>query len=138
MDHLECDINMTKDGVIIISHDDSLKRQCGVDKLISDVNFDDLPPMSKQFNTHFSAIPYVLRPEDEGKFSTLKDLFEIANNKMINIDLKNASEDMVNKVNILIKEYNREHLTIWGSMFPKAHNFAKTINPNIPCFFSGG
>lgn len=106
--------------------------------MISEFNFEDLPPMKREFTTHFSNVPYTLRPEDDGKFSTLKELFEIANNKLINIDLKNANEEMVHKVNQLIKDFNREHLTIWGSMFPKAHSAARRINPTIPCFFSGG
>lgn len=32
---IECDVHETKDGVLVISHDDTLKRMCGVDKLIS-------------------------------------------------------------------------------------------------------
>lgn len=71
MDLLECDINMTKDGVIIISHDDDLKRQCGVDKPISDYNYEDLPKMMPSFNTHFSDEKYVLRPDEDGKFTKL-------------------------------------------------------------------
>lgn len=67
---------------------------------------------------HFSDGQYELLSEEDGKFTTLKELFEIAQNKFISIDLKNGSEAMGHKVNELIKEFNREHLTIWGSMFP--------------------
>ncbi len=137
MDLLECDINMTKDGVIVISHDDDLKRQCGIARNITEFNFDEIPPMMRQFNTHFSSEPYVLRPEEDGKFTPLKDLFEIASNKLISIDLKNASTETIRKVNVLIKEYNREHLTIWGSMYPRGHKEAAEINPNVAQFYSG-
>jgi glycerophosphoryl diester phosphodiesterase len=47
MDLLECDINMTKDGVIVISHDDDLKRQCGIARNITEFNFDEIPPMMR-------------------------------------------------------------------------------------------
>lgn len=51
---------------------------------------------------------------------------------MISIDLKNASDDMNYKVNELIIEFKREHLTIWGSMFPKQHTKIGKLNRNIP------
>jgi len=59
-------------------------------------------------------------------------LFEIANYKVISIDLKHRSDEMKHKVNELIKEFKREHLTIWGSMVPAEHNKIARINPNVP------
>lgn len=39
---MEFDLQMTKDGKIVIHHDNSLKRICGVDKLISDLTYEEL------------------------------------------------------------------------------------------------
>jgi len=36
---LECDVNLTKDGVVLVSHDPSLTRICGVDEMIQNVNY---------------------------------------------------------------------------------------------------
>ena len=138
MDLLECDVQMTKDGVVIVAHDDDIFRLCGVKKRVDEFNYDELPPISRRIPLHFSEGEYVLLPEEDGKFTTLRQLFEIANYKVISIDLKHRSDEMKHKVNELIKEFKREHLTIWGSMVPAEHNKIARINPNVPQFFSGG
>ena len=93
--------------------------------------------MKRSIPLHFSSSEYQLLPEEDGKFSPLKDLFELAPNKLISIDLKGDSDELKHKTSDLIKKFKREHLTIWGSMKPKHHNRCKEINPNIPQFFSG-
>ena len=40
---MELDVQLTKDGQLVVHHDGSLKRVCGVDQLIREVNFADLP-----------------------------------------------------------------------------------------------
>lgn len=40
---MELDVQLTKDGKLVVHHDGSLKRVCGVDKLIREVAFADLP-----------------------------------------------------------------------------------------------
>ena len=42
VDEVECDVQVTKDGRIVIMHDDTLSRMCGVDKKISDITFEEL------------------------------------------------------------------------------------------------
>ena len=59
--------------------------------------------------------------EEEGKFTPLRELFELAPHKLISIDIKDDGDEVKGKVNELIKEYKREKITIWGSMKPKHH-----------------
>jgi len=40
---MELDVQLTKDGQLIVHHDGSLRRVCGVDKLIKDTDYADLP-----------------------------------------------------------------------------------------------
>ena len=40
---MELDVQLTKDGKLIVHHDGSLKRVCGVDRLIRDTDYADLP-----------------------------------------------------------------------------------------------
>eukprot|EP00347_Sterkiella_histriomuscorum_P004184 403361426 len=129
---------MTKDGVVIVAHDDDLKRLCGIDRKIEEFNYEELPLIKRSITTHFSEGEYQLLDHENGKFTTLREMFEISQYKMISIDLKNASEEISDKVNELIKEFKRENLTIWGSMFPSQHKKIGKLNPNIPQFFSGG
>jgi glycerophosphoryl diester phosphodiesterase len=37
---IELDVHLTKDGQVVVSHDNNLKRLAGVDKLISEVNYE--------------------------------------------------------------------------------------------------
>lgn len=39
---IELDVHLTRDGKLIVHHDGSLKRVCGVDKCIRDLSFDEL------------------------------------------------------------------------------------------------
>ncbi len=39
---IENDIHITKDGKIVVFHDDSLKRMCGVDKIIEDLTLEEI------------------------------------------------------------------------------------------------
>ena len=43
VDAIELDCQLTKDGQVVVSHDNSLLRIAGVDKLISDLNYNELP-----------------------------------------------------------------------------------------------
>ena len=40
---MELDVQLTRDGQMVVHHDGSLKRVCGVDKLVQDVDYADLP-----------------------------------------------------------------------------------------------
>ncbi|OXA60131.1 Glycerophosphodiester phosphodiesterase domain-containing protein 1 [Folsomia candida] len=56
-DMLEMDIRSTKDGSLVVVHDENLTRLCGVDINVSDTNFSQLPklkrivPMDSEPNT---------------------------------------------------------------------------------------
>lgn len=40
---MELDVQLTRDGQLVVHHDGSLRRICGVDRLIRECDFDDLP-----------------------------------------------------------------------------------------------
>jgi glycerophosphoryl diester phosphodiesterase len=43
---MECDVQISKDGHVVVAHDDTLERMCGEDyrgKRVRDFNFDELP-----------------------------------------------------------------------------------------------
>ena len=63
------------------------------------MNFDEIPIMKRSVPVHFSDHEYTLLPEEEGKFTTLRELFELAPNKMISIDLKGNCVSLKTKVN---------------------------------------
>ena len=120
MNFMECDVQLSKDGQVVIAHDANLERMCGpeyADKHIIDYNFTDLPHFQRSIMMHTAEGSYDLKEHEEGKFCLLEDLFKICDGVYISIDLKNSSDLMVEQVESLINNYKREQYTIWGSMY---------------------
>lgn len=62
---LEMDVHMTKDKQLVICHDKDLLRVCGDKRNVSEVNFADLPKLSKSFKMqqhHAIGMSYKLKP----------------------------------------------------------------------------
>jgi glycerophosphoryl diester phosphodiesterase len=53
---LETDVRITKDGRIIVCHDEDLQRLCGDPRKVVEVDFKDLPSFKKEMPMHFSAL----------------------------------------------------------------------------------
>lgn len=53
---LETDVRITKDGEIIVFHDEDFKRLCGVDKKVIDTNMKDIPDFLPKMPMHFSKM----------------------------------------------------------------------------------
>ena len=53
-DMFEIDVQLTKDGVVVVSHDDDLRRVTGQNVLISECNYADLPPISSTLDVTFA------------------------------------------------------------------------------------
>ena len=123
---------MTRDGVVVIAHDEDLVRLCGIEKHVKEFIYDELPKMKRVIPLHFSGGKYRLLEEEDGTFTRLEDLFKLAPGKLISIDIKDDSDEIKHKVHQLIKDYHRESITIWGSMKPSHHRVIGKLNPNIP------
>lgn len=98
MNFMECDVQLSKDGQVVIAHDDELSRMCGKDyagKRVRDYNFNELPPFQKHIPMHTAVGEYDLKDNEEGRFSLLRDLFEKCDGIYISIDLKDSSPEMV-------------------------------------------
>lgn len=110
MNLLECDVCITLDNQVIVCHDSDLGRLCGEEykgKNVQDYNFNDLPVMQREVPLHFSNGIYTCRPEEDGKFLLLREMFEAMPNVFISIDCKGGGIDMCDRVYGLVKEFKR-------------------------------
>ena len=125
MNLLELDVHCTKDGEVLVAHDADLGRMCGQmyeGRRISEFNYADLPPFQKTVSMHLSPGDYTMPDDENPKWTLLKDLFaQCPADVMISIDMKDANNTICEKVNELVKEYKREDVTVWGSMFKTQH-----------------
>ncbi|XP_023225358.1 lysophospholipase D GDPD1-like [Centruroides sculpturatus] len=134
-DMLEIDLQLTKDGQVVVSHDNNLLRSTGKDVNISDLNYEELPLLKPVLPVDFAG-GNVCRGNEDRKIPLLKDVFQKFQNVPINIDIKNNNELLIKKVNQLIKQYNRENITVWGNFSNEITKKCYEENPNIPLLFS--
>jgi len=58
---------------------------------------------------------------EEGRFTLLRELFEVADGVLISIDMKDSNGELCRLVDQLVREFNREDVTIWGSIYSEQH-----------------
>ncbi|XP_028843213.1 lysophospholipase D GDPD3a isoform X2 [Denticeps clupeoides] len=105
---LELDCHLTRDGQVIVSHDENLLRQTGQDITVSTVNFNELP--------------------------LYKESLEVTFNTGRNHDVTDVR--CVPKVSALVKQYHREDITVWASSSNHIMSKCRAKNPCMPYMFS--
>ncbi|MCL5789897.1 MAG: hypothetical protein M1290_05485 [Candidatus Thermoplasmatota archaeon] len=74
VDAIECDIHLTKDDHIVISHDPDLKRMAGIDRRISEMSFDEISKVSLKGGERIPSIESVFEEVDIPLIVELKSL----------------------------------------------------------------
>lgn len=49
------DVQLTKDKQVVVHHDPTLERLTGIDRLVSDLNYDEIPRCLQATNQHFGV-----------------------------------------------------------------------------------
>ena len=99
---VETDVRMTKDGTFVLSHDDSLKNNFGVDKLISESTYDEI----KDYNMINGANVQTFSTE---KIVTLDQFMDIVSASDLHptIELKvNYNETQLKEILRIVTSYN--------------------------------
>lgn len=100
-DVIELDVRQTKDGEIVVLHDENIKRICGVDKKIGDITYEELSQLS-------AGAWYGEEFEDE-RVPTLRDAIKYCKGVVdLNIELKPSKSDvnLEEEVVKLVEEYD--------------------------------
>lgn len=128
-DGIEFDVHLSKDGELVIIHDETLERTTDGKSLVCEKTLEDL----KKLNAS------KLYPDCEiQRIPTLREYFEFAKDKEIitNIELKNSIidyEGIEEKVYRLIEEFGLAEKIIISSFNHESLVRFKNIDPNIKC-----
>lgn len=134
-DMLEMDVQLTRDGQVVISHDNNLLRSTGVDKNISDLNYSELPLLKEQLPVDFDNAN-MCKGGNDRKIALLKDVFQQFPNVPVNVDIKSDNDELIKKVAQLTSEFKREDLTVWGNFQDQVTRKCYIENPRMPILFS--
>lgn len=136
MNLIEGDLYKTKDDKLVMIHDNNLKRLCGNNLQIENLNYDDLPSFQKNILIHFSDDKYY---SNDDNINHKPDLFEDFLKEYQNsniyfcIEVKSKNDkDILQAVN-LVKKYKMENQICIG-VANKSLNSFKKKNGNFITF----
>lgn len=136
MDMLELDCQLTKDGQVVVSHDNNIQRTTGHEILISETNFEDLPRILKNLKVTFCKDRYCESQSEDSKIPLLTEVFRSFPNVAINLDIKEENDQLIDEVLELIQKFGREDITVVGNFRENVTKKVRKKVPNIPTIFS--
>ncbi|XP_046893558.1 lysophospholipase D GDPD3a isoform X2 [Hypomesus transpacificus] len=92
---LEMDCHLTRDGHVVVSHDENLLRQTGQDVTISSLSLEEMPLYKERMEVTFFAGHY--STGTDRKFALLEDVFRMFPNMPINIEIKEENTMLIQK-----------------------------------------
>ncbi|NPA74758.1 MAG: glycerophosphodiester phosphodiesterase [Euryarchaeota archaeon] len=110
-DGVELDVWLTKDGMVIVSHDGNLKETAGADVDIKESTYEEL----KKYNIDGEPLPLL-----EEVYKSLPE------NALINVEIKDF--DAVEKSLEIVKRYNALERTMFSSFDLKALKKLRKLN----------
>jgi len=133
-DVLEIDVQLTMDKRVVICHDNNLERLIGRRALINEICYADLPKISNPQRGSF-PVEYEVEHWDR-EIPLLEQLFAEFPHTPVNLDVKEADVNLRIQVESLVRQYNREAITVWGSWSDANCKQLFKLNPNIPLLMS--
>jgi glycerophosphoryl diester phosphodiesterase len=135
-DEIELDVQLTKDGTVVVIHDETVDRVTNGKGLVRDYTFEELRRLdaSALYGGGFGVNPV----------PSLDEYFSWVRNTGIttNIELKNSVfyyEGMEEKTAALIRKHKLEEQVIFSSFNPVSLLVCKKLLPSVPCgFLSSG
>lgn len=125
-DYAEIDVQETKEGVVVLLHDSSLKRTTGVDKNIWELNYFQIQKLDagKKFGEEFEG----------ERIPTLQQAIDFCGNDLqLNVEIKynGENQDIVQKVVKIFEKNDIVETAILSSMNYNFLQEAKKLNPSI-------
>lgn len=132
-DLLELDCQLTRDGVVVVSHDENLSRQSGVNRDVGSLDFEELPLYKEELEVYFS--PGHFAHGSDRHMVRLEDLFQRFPRTPMSVEIKGENEQLIHEIASLVRRFDRSEITIWASEKNSVMKKCRAANPEMPfCF----
>ena len=138
-DMLELDVHLTRDGRVVVAHDQHLLRLTGLSQNIREVEYGELPTLKERVNIDFCPGETFCDNsvmEEERKICQLGQGLQEFPTTQVNIDLKVPDPGLVEAVNKILVEKNAEGRCVWGNFSSQTTEACYQANPDIGLLFS--
>lgn len=125
-DAIECDVLLSKDGEVVINHDDTTERLMNENLVVADSTLEELQKLT--FNTN---------AEEGDKLPTLQELFIAADeadpdDDVIHvIEIKTSDTNVIEPMVKIIKEMNMEDRVVFISFYDYQLELVRQAMPNV-------
>ncbi|MFW9800454.1 MAG: glycerophosphodiester phosphodiesterase family protein, partial [Candidatus Thorarchaeota archaeon] len=130
VDTLETDVRTTRDGYLVLFHDDDLRRTTGVDGTVSESTLEELQQLDLGylFSPDGTSFPF------RGKglsVVTIQQAFEALPDCKFNIDIKSPDGEAPAVLAEAIRDYGREDSVVVASFLPPQLERFRSLMPSV-------
>jgi len=128
VDGIETDIQLTKDGKVVIHHDERLGRVFQGNEKLFELTLEEL-----------QSRPCLVEGQEEVQIPTLESVLKLfkANQRLINIEIKVYSaktyKALVEKTQALVQELEMLPFVFYSSFYRPALEYMKSLDPEAAC-----
>ncbi|KAM9250226.1 lysophospholipase D GDPD3 [Cariama cristata] len=133
-DLIELDCDITRDGVVVVSHDRHLLRQTGHALDLRHLDYQDLPPYKSPLEVTFD--PGHFATGTDRRIARLDDVFRRFPHVPISIEIKEDDDELINEVAALVRRHDRAPITLWASFHDPILRKCRAAHPAMPYAFS--
>ncbi len=126
---VEIDVQMTKDEVLVVHHDDTLKRITGKAISVADINWEELSKLPTRNTDGFMTAPPIVR---------LEEFIDEADDLGLMIEIKEKgirAKEVLEKTITMIQKHKQQENSMIASMDRTLLVYSKELDPQLATVF---